>query len=133
LVVFLASTVAKNLLQAMGIAVAAIIATVIGCDLFLLFEDKVFSLAGIGFNPRLTSTVAILTGLVIAPWLAYGNFKYFQEGARIWRRNILAVAGATLFIYISGAAIYNRVWEIFETAELPHGPAKLSLATPPCP
>ena len=49
----------------------------------------------------------------------------------MWRRNLLGFAGALLFIAVSSAALYNRVWEVFEPAEPAHGPAKLSLANPP--
>ena len=35
-----------------------------------------------------------------------------------------------MFILIASAALYNRVWEMVEPAEPPHGPAKLSLAQP---
>ena len=59
--------------------------------------------------------------------LAYLNFKHFHENWRLWRRNLLGLTGALLFIIVSSAVIYNRVWEIFEPAELPHGPAKFSL------
>jgi hypothetical protein len=65
------------------------------------------------------------------PWLAWRNFNYFQERGRVWRRNVLGLATAIVFIFISSAALYNRAWEIFEPAEPAHGVAKLSLSDPP--
>ena len=124
---FYASTLAKNFLQALGAAVVVII----GCVLFTFFADHFQSLLGIAWNPTLTICVSILTTLTAVPWLAWRNFNYFQERGRVWRRNVLGLATATLFILISSAALYNRAWEVFETAEPAHGPAKFSLADPP--
>ena len=64
-------------------------------------------------------------------WLSYLNFNHFQESKRLWRRNVLGISGALLFVIIGSALIYNRAWEIFEPAEPPHGAAKFSLQNPP--
>ena len=64
-------------------------------------------------------------------WLAYLNFKNFRDGWPLWRRNLLGLAGACLFIVVTSAALYNRAWEVLEPAEPAHGPAKFSLANPP--
>ena len=69
--------------------------------------------------------------IVTLLWLAYLNFKNFRDGWPLWRRNLLGLAGAFAFIVITSGALYNRVWEIFEPAEPPHGTAKFSLANPP--
>jgi len=122
-----ASTLAKNFLQAMGIAVA----TIIGCCLFTFFAGNLHSFLGVSWNPRLTMGIAVLTTLVMISWLAYGNFKYFQDRGRMWRRNIWGLTGVILFIFISSAAVYNRAWEVFEPAEPAHGPAIFSQANPP--
>jgi len=124
---FFASTLAKSFLQAMGVAVA----TIIACCLFPSFAGRLNSFFGDAWNPDLAVAVAILAALVIVPWLAYGNFRYFQERGRIWRRNVFGLAGAILFIFICSAALYNRVWEVFEPAEPPHGPAMFSPANLP--
>ena len=124
---FYASTLAKNFLQALGAAVVVII----GCVLFTSFAGHLHSLLGIAWNPTLTICVSILTTLTAVPWLAWRNFNYFQESGRVWRRNILGLATAILFIFISSAALYNRAWEVFKPAEPAHGPAKFSLSDPP--
>jgi ABC-type transport system involved in multi-copper enzyme maturation permease subunit len=124
---FYASTFAKNFLQALGAAVVVII----GCVLFTSFAGHFHSLLGVAWNPTLTICVTILTALTAVPWLAWRNFNYFQERGRVWRRNVLGLTTAILFIFISSAAIYNRAWEMLEPAEPAHGPAKMSLGNPP--
>ena len=124
---FYASTLAKNFLQALGAAVVVII----GCVLFTSFAGHLHSLRGIAWNPTLTICVSILTTLTAVPWLAWRNFNYFQERGRVWRRNVLGLTTAILFIFISSAALYNRAWEVFEPTEPAHGPAKMSLGIPP--
>jgi hypothetical protein len=43
----------------------------------------------------------------------------------------LGVIGALLFILVSSALIYNRVWDMFKPVEPAHGPAIFSLSNPP--
>ena len=130
---FFASTLARNFLQALSIA--TVLST--GCCLLIgviaheRFQPP-FLLLGIKFwNPVLPIAIAILTSIVVFLWLTWRNFSLFQEGWRLWRGNLLRIMGALVFIVVSSAAIYNRAWEIFEPADLPHGPAKFSLANPP--
>ena len=132
---FLASTLARNFLQALSIAIVILV----GCCLFIVFilngqSGNNEQLASWGVNlwgVILPLVFGILTALVVAPWLAYRNFSHFVEGGRLWRRNIFTVVGALVFIFTSSAVIYNRAWEIFEPAEPPHGPAIFSAANAP--
>ncbi len=124
---FYASTLVKNFLQALGAAVIIIV----GSILFVSFAGHLHSFLGITWNPTLTLLVTILTTLTVVPWLASRNFNYFQERGRVWRRNVLGLTAASLFIFIFSAALYNRAWEVFEPAEPAHGPAKFSPANPP--
>jgi ABC-type transport system involved in multi-copper enzyme maturation permease subunit len=130
---FFASTLARNFLQALSIA--TVIST--GCCLLIGFIaherfQLPFLLLGIKFwNPFLPVAIAILTSIAVFLWLTWRNFSLFQEGWRLWRGNLLGIMGALVFIVVSSAAIYNRAWEIFEPADLPHGPEKFSLANPP--
>jgi ABC-type transport system involved in multi-copper enzyme maturation permease subunit len=121
------STLTKNVLQAMGIAIA----TICGCCLFTYLAGNLHSFLGVTWNPPLTIGIAVLTALVVFPTLTYRNFKYFQEHGRMWRRNVWGFTGAILFIFISSAVLFNRVWEVFEPAEPAHGPAIFSLKNPP--
>ena len=132
---FYGSTLAKNFLQALSIAIVIII----GSCLFTTFlfagpsngngqlEPLGMKLWGI-FLPLV---IGILTAIFFIPCLAYRNFSCPVESGRLWRRNIFAVVGALLFIFTSSAAIYNRAWEVFEPAEEAHGPAIFSSANPP--
>ena len=128
---FFASTLARNFLQALSIAIVIII----GCCLFIFWlpaGDSQFAVwRAESFGKILPLVFSILTALVVAPWLAYRNFNQVAEGGRLWRRNVFAVVGALLFIFTASALLHNRAWEIFEPAEPAHGPAKLSLANPP--
>jgi ABC-type transport system involved in multi-copper enzyme maturation permease subunit len=132
LAAFFASTLARNFLQALSIAIV----TIVGCCLFWSFikytGEQRASLFGILPWPSvLPVLIAIPTIAITCLWLVYRNFSYFHERGRLWRRNIIGVIGALLFVFVSSAMIYNRVWEFFEPAEPPHGVAKLSLSNPP--
>ncbi len=129
---FFASTLARNFLQALSISVV----TIVGCCLLgsfgSYFSEKRFSFFGILPWP---SALLILIGaptlLVTLMWLVYRNFCHFHEGWRLWKGNIRLVVWAMLFVFVSSALLYNRVWEVFEPAEPAHGPAKFSPANRP--
>jgi ABC-type Na+ efflux pump permease subunit len=135
LVGFYASTLAKNFLQALSIAIAIIV----GCCLFTAFlfagpsiENRRLAMSGMElWGIFLPVVISLLTAIILIPWLAHRNFSHPIESGSLWRRNIFAIVGALLFIFASSAAIYNRAWEVFEPAEPAHGPAILSLANPP--
>jgi ABC-type transport system involved in multi-copper enzyme maturation permease subunit len=133
LAAFFASSLSRNFLQALSIAIV----TIVGCSLLIsTWQKSTQSWAyfanivtwHMGVWPFL---IGIPTVVVMYPWMAYGNFAYYHEGGRLWRRNVKGVLCALLFVFVSSAAIYNRPWEIFEPAEPPHGLAKLSLSNPP--
>ena len=128
---FFASTLAKNFLQALGLAVA----TILSCVLFVLFvvnlgNQPVF-LGMTLWQPILPLFMAIPVVPATLLWLASLNFKHFHENWRLWRRNLLGILGAYGFVIVISAALYNRVWEAFEPVEPPRGTPKLSLANPP--
>lgn len=136
LVAFFASTLARNFLQALSVAIVGIVACV--CSSWFLIRGSPFSLndAYLSFGVNLWGSVTpiligIPTMILLILWLSYRNFSHFIESRRLWRRNLLGFVGAMLFVSASGAVIYNRAWEIFEPVEPPHGAAKLSLANPP--
>ncbi len=126
---FLASTLAKNFLQALSIAIVICVASCfviefLGAGHFTGFGTKLW-------NPRLLNIITILTLIVFIPWLAWRNFSRPIDGGQLWRRNIFGIVGATLFVFVSSALIYNRVWEIFEPAEPTHGAARFPMTNPP--
>jgi ABC-type transport system involved in multi-copper enzyme maturation permease subunit len=140
LIGFFASTLAKNFLQALSIAIVSIVTAF----LFVQFLDGNWFPVHYGNQPEslvlwgmkfwgavLPIFIGVLTIIIFIPWLAARNFNHYIESRQLWRRNIFGIVGAILFVFASSAAIYNRVWEIFEPAEPPHGAAKFSLSDAP--
>jgi ABC-type transport system involved in multi-copper enzyme maturation permease subunit len=129
---FFASTLAKNFLQALSIAIVTIAGCCLLVPLVTYMDWRGFAVHEIQLWPEsLLTFIGIPTLSVTFLWLIFGNFNHFLEPGRLWRRNILGVIGALLFIFVSSALLYNRAWEIFEPADPAHGPAKLSLGNPP--
>ena len=126
---FFASTLARNFLQAISIAIGTILSCVPFVPLVALISKQQATFFGLTpWHPLLPILIAIPTILTTLLWLAYLNFKHFHENWHLWRRNLLGLTGALLFIIVSSAAIYNRAWEAFEPVEPAHGKAKFSLA-----
>ena len=132
-VAFFASTLTRNFLQAVGVAVA----TVLGCALFIALitfvnthNDTVFFGVTL-WHSILPIIIAIPVIAATLFWLAWLNFKTIHEDRRMWWRNIFWIAGALIFTVVSSTTIYNRAWEIFEAAEPPHSAAIFSLSNPP--
>ena len=114
---FYASTLMRNLLQAMGAAV------VIGFQLVYLSlfrsDPPPWGIALIGYI-ALPVTLAVLLGL------AFKNYSHLHVGWRLWRRNLLT-AFTSLFVAVTtAAAVYQRPWELLRTLEPRRGPARLS-------
>ena len=129
LVSFFASSLARNFLQAVGFAIATFVGTVLLGS--ALIDGRMFFLDSIPAHSVLPVVIAIPTVIVTLLWLAYLNFKNFRDGWPLWRRNLLGLVGTCVFIVVTSALLYNRVWEVFEPAEPSHGPAKFSPANPP--
>jgi hypothetical protein len=129
---FFASTAARNFLQALSLAIVIIIGCCfIGAFIQYVFDEK---LSLFGLMPVPWLLLILLGGPTLAGtfvWLGYRNFVAYQEGARLWWRNIAGMAGAVLAVLAVSALIYSRVWEVFVADDLPHGVAQLSLASRP--
>jgi hypothetical protein len=126
LVSFFASTLAKSFLQAVGLGIATFFIS----GTLLISRPAIFH-DSMSMFPLLMLVIAVPTLIVTLLWLAYLNFKNFRDGWPLWRRNLLGFGGAFVFIVATSVAFYNRVWEVFEPAEPPHGAAKFNLANPP--
>lgn len=129
LVSLFASSLANNFLQAIGFAIATFIGLVMIVPAFA--KGWMFFFESLSVGSILSLIIAVPTLAATLLLLTYLNFKNFRDGLRLWRRSLLVVAGAMVFVMASSTAIYNRAWEVFEPAEPPHGAAKLSLANPP--
>ena len=129
LISLFASTLAKNFLQAVGYAIGTFIGFTLLIPTFTSYRVAFFGpLPAYSVLPLL---IAIPSVIVTLLWLAYRNFKNFRDGWPLWRRNLLGLIAAYIFITATSIALYNRVWEVFEPAEPAHGPAKFSLSNPP--
>ena len=129
LVSFFASSLAKTFLQAIGFAIVTFVGWAMLISGFAVSHRLFYgSFPTNSFLPLVISTPTIIVTLL---WLAYLNFKNYRDGWPLWRRNILGIVGALVFIAVSSTAVYNRIWEVFEPAEPAHGLAKLTLANPP--
>lgn len=124
---FLASTLAKNFMQALSIAIV-ILATC--CLTYGSLHDLVFRV-GWKWWGLLPAPIGLLTNIIFVPWLCYRNFCHFSESSLLWRRNVFGLIIALIIIFVGSAFIYHRAWEIFQPAEPPHGAAKFSVSNPP--
>jgi hypothetical protein len=127
-VAFFASTLARNFLQALAIAVVAIV----GCVAFIAFCLTPQTVFGVTlWRYYLADIIGVPTMMIVLLWLAYRNFKEFHESRRLWRRNLLGLATALVFVVVASAALYNRIWEPFTPLEPMHGAPRLALSNPP--
>jgi ABC-type transport system involved in multi-copper enzyme maturation permease subunit len=122
---FYASTLTRNLLQAMGVAlvVGLALATFVGWATNQAFGG--FDSSRLWVGP-LVEFIGLPTLLVVLLWLAFRNYKHVYVGSQLWRRNLLVILGAMGFIVIATTLIYNRTWQLMMTLEPKHGPARLS-------
>jgi hypothetical protein len=122
---FYASTLARNLVQALAIAVVASI----GMSMFAELAFSPFSLFGYRlWRGPLVHLVAWPTFLIAFLWLALWNFRHAAES---WRRNLLSIVAALAISVGLTAGIYNRAWELFMNLEPPHGTARFTGPKPP--
>jgi len=125
LVSFFASTLTKNLLQALPAAVGTMLGIILVLQLF--YGSSFFNYLTTGFvfwNHVLACFIfAVLLSPTLA-WLAYRNFRCLPESGRLWRRNVSAFAALILFSGVAGSAIYHRAWELLTPFEPAAGPAR---------
>ena len=127
LVSIYASTLTRNLLQALGTAVLV----AIGLWAFGVgvVQQEHFS------APLWTGPLGIYIGLPVMVatlmWLAFKNFKSLQVGLKLWLRNLFTVLVAMVLIVAATTLIWNRVWELGMTLEPAHGSAQLTGAVRP--
>jgi ABC-type transport system involved in multi-copper enzyme maturation permease subunit len=126
---FFASSLARNFLQAVGYAIGIFIGFMLWVPVFT--NNRMFIFDSVAQQSMLPLVITVPTVIVTLLLLAYWNFKNFRTGWLLWRRNLLGLATAFVFVIATSSALYHRAWEFFEPAEPAHGPAKFSLANPP--
>jgi len=123
IVSFYASTLARNTLQALGLAVAMLVAlfilSIIGAQPEVALGVRLWRGPLLGF----VSSVTLFVTFVL---LAWWNFKRGQAGQTLWRRNTVVLMSALAFIVLTTAAIYHRAWEPFTANEPAHGASRLA-------
>jgi len=129
LVSLFASSLAKQFLEAVGIALLTLVVFGLCAQAFtnqgMVFYDSIAP------HAILYLLVGVPTLAVALLWLAYLNYHNLRAGWRLARRIALGAVGTVAFTIIGQAAIYHRAWEIFLPTEPSHGPAKLLSANPP--
>jgi len=126
LIAFYASTLSRNIIQALGLSLAT--AIFLGASI-VLYEVPLRN--GLTLAPKeLAYLVFWPTALLPVVWLAYRNFKGFAETRHLALRNAFGLAGALLLTITSTAAIHQRLWEFLTPIEPPHGPARIRGAKP---
>ena len=121
---FYASTLTRNLLQAIGAAVVvAIVFTALGQ----------WSINGGGCyvkgiqiwqGPLFVYVCALaLTGALL--WTGFGNFGRLSVNGRLWLRNLASISAALIFAFAATGFAYQRVWELAMPLEPRHGPAEI--------
>jgi len=128
LIGFYASTLARNLMQALAIGVG----TILVFAMPFLAVGNLPSVFGIpswrwGLLKYIEWPALVATLL----WLAYGNFRRFSEDWRLRLRNVLGLTAAIVLIPTVAVGAYHRVWEFLTPLEPPHGPARLTAANRP--
>jgi hypothetical protein len=124
-VAFYASTMSRGLLQAVPTILCFAALTEMAVFLLEEFCPGVAEHAFFAPNaifPVLAWPIMTVTFL----WLAFKNYQQLQIDWQVWIGNLTragAVAGCVTLVAI---AIFDRPWELFQTFEPPHGPARIS-------
>ncbi|HEV2695505.1 MAG TPA: ABC transporter permease [Verrucomicrobiae bacterium] len=124
-----ASSLSRNFLQAVGLALATFIFSSLTVP--ALTKGRMFFFDSVPMSSLLTLVIAGPALVVTLFGLAYWNYKTFRDAWYLFRRSVLVFFGALGFSIFLSTAIYNRGWEIFKPAEPAHGAAILSRANPP--
>ena len=121
-VAFFASTLTRNLLQAIGLAMVLSLFSVFILTLTVsigsgqIFGEGLYWL----WRGPLIGVIGwpVTVGTVIA--LAFKNFKELNPGAKIWWRNLRTIFLALFLTALSTSVIYHRVWEMWLPEEPYH-------------
>ncbi len=128
LLAFYASSLSRNLLQALGLAVGFA-----GCLFFLVATGPaIHNLINIPlWQGRIFHWIAwpILILTVLA--LTCHNFGRLAPDFALWRRNLLTILSALGIIGIITFSLYQRAWELCMEMEPPRGPVRLKHSEPP--
>ncbi len=125
---FYASSFARTVLQAIGLAI------VIAAALCVYMVVTAIDVLRLGLNNNSHPAGLILLKLYLGgPTLAlvflgmaFWNFKWLHQYAKCFRRNAVAVVCAFVFIFVLTNSIYFRAWEYLSPIKPPPGIPRLS-------
>ena len=126
LIGFYASTLTRSIVQALaasvataaGLWMAGVLATAISVGNLPMLGVWLWR----GYLVFYIALPALVAALVA---LAYRNFRRGSEDRRLWRRNLLSLAGALLLIATVTTATYHRAWELITPIEPRQGAKRL--------
>jgi hypothetical protein len=121
-VCFYASTLARNVLQATGLAVACTIAIVLLAVLVFRPGPWMVPLPWRGLLIYYIGGLALIAALF---WLAWRNFRTEFSSGQLWRSNALVICLALAGSALLTSAIYNRVWEFLTSTDPRPGPVQV--------
>ena len=134
------STLAKNFLQALGIAIAIIVSCAflmpvidginhIITRLFFGSQDSPWMIYYFGQSETIPTELFGLTALIVIPFsltlAGYLNFSHTFDTQQTWRRNFLILAGSIVFIGLAAKGVYYRPWELLPSSGPSFGPARM--------
>jgi hypothetical protein len=125
LIGFLASTLARNLVQALAAAIVIALA-IWSADMFASGNASIF-----GFplwRGYLVQYIAVPTLIIMLLWFAWRNFRTLAES--LWLRNALGILATLVSIAAFTSALYHRAWELITPLEPAHGQARISPGAP---
>ncbi len=128
LVAFHASSLARNTLQALGLAaLSALIGSLIfnALDRPDLFFDRALWQGNLGL---ILGYPSVALALVL---LSAGNFRHPSITGRRWARNLVALCAVLMGTTLAATGIYHRAWESFADSDPAHGPARFNAASAP--
>lgn len=128
LVAFHASSLARNTLQALGLAA---LSALFGTLLFNTLErpDLVFDRTLWQGNLGLIiGYPAVAVALLL---LSAGNFRHPSITGRRWARNLVVLFAVSVGTTLAATGIYHRAWESFADSDPAHGPTRFNAASAP--
>lgn len=125
---FYGSSLARNTLQALGLAVVLLVATLLAAT----FLSNPETLLGqpLWRGPLGLCIAAPATVLVL--WrLAFANYLALDDDWPLRWKNLGALLGTALLVCVFTALVYARVWDKWLPGEPAHGPARIGSAESP--
>jgi hypothetical protein len=123
-VAFYASSMSRSVLQALTTAfcIPMLIMIIFGLCLKYMFEFSIMA-------SQCYSTITVLVWPAITLtflWLAFRNYNRLQIGWRVWVENLTRTSAVFGCVMLTSIAIFDRPWELFQSLEPRHGPARIS-------